>query len=191
MLLVLGTVAMLDLIGLSVPAAAYVAAALATVGAGLVIGTWYGRARGLIALGIILTVVLGGVSAGSHIDADGWRRAGSSSWAPKNVAEIQPSYVQDIGDARLDLSGVDFTEHTVTIDVKVDLGSMQIILPQDVDAEVTTNVDLGHAQVLGEEWGGLNTSERTVTDAGSDGPGKGGKVIINAQVDLGNVEVHR
>ena len=52
--LALGVVAILDLLDVfPIGAAGYFAAALATIGLGLLVGTWFGRARWLIALGLV------------------------------------------------------------------------------------------------------------------------------------------
>jgi phage shock protein PspC (stress-responsive transcriptional regulator) len=190
LLVSVGVVALLDLAGFNVRPAAYVAAALATVGAGLVIGAWIGRARGLIALGIVLTLALGSLFGVDRFD--GWRRSGAQVWAPSTLENVQQRYEHSVGDARLDLSGVDFSKATrpVEITVSLDLGNLAIELPPDVDAVIVSNVDVGNADILGDSRGGLDPGTQTVTDYGRDGPG-GGEVRITASVDLGNLEVSR
>jgi hypothetical protein len=44
--------------------------------------------------------------------------------------------------------------------------------------------------VFGQTWSGLNQPERSVFDAGDDGPG-GGHLTIMATVDVGDLEVQR
>jgi hypothetical protein len=190
MLLVTGAIALLDLAGADVPAAVYVAALLATVGVGLLIGAWYGRARGLIALGIIGVFTLSGVAGVDRWNDDGWHGGGTVVWTPKSVDEINGHYSHDLGDATLDLSNVDFTGHDVNIDVDTSLGSLRILLPETVDAEVNADVQLGNAQIFDSQWSGLDPGRRTVKDLGPDGTG-GGTIVISAKVDLGNLEVQR
>jgi phage shock protein PspC (stress-responsive transcriptional regulator) len=189
-LVVVGLVGIFDLAGYSVPVAGYFAAALVAIGAGLILGAWVGRARGLIALGIIGAVLLS-VSTVADFRHNDWR-GGSMTWAPVSLTAVQDSYQQDFGDARLDLSQIDFTQakEPVTVDVRVDVGNLVVILPSDVDVTVDASVDVGNAEVFRESWGGLNSGTRTVVDEGRDGPG-GGKLILTAAVDLGNLEVHR
>ena len=189
-LMVVGVVALLDLAGFDIVAGGYVAAALAVVGLGLVLGAWIGRARGLIALGIILSLVLGGMFGADRVD--GWHDAGSVVYAPKNLNQIQENYTHDVGDVTLDLSAVDFSQASEPVDitVRLDWGNLQIILPDDVDVTVEANVDVGNAQVFDSSRGGIDPGRQTITDFGRDGPG-GGKVNIDAAVDLGNLEVHR
>jgi phage shock protein PspC (stress-responsive transcriptional regulator) len=194
LLLALGVLALLDLAGLSVAGPAYAATALGIVGLGLLVGAFMGRARGLIAIGIILIFVLGGTIAGSHVNRNGWVRGGggTTTWVPASLDSIQDGYQQSVGDATLDLTEVDFSglEGTKTIDVTLDVGNLTVRLPSNVDVTVDASVDAGNAQVFREQWGGLGSQSRTVTDYGSDGPGAG-KLLINAKVSLGNLEVHR
>jgi phage shock protein PspC (stress-responsive transcriptional regulator) len=186
-LIVLGALAILDVLGYDVPAAGYIAAALATVGAGLLVGAWLGRSRGLIALGIVLSVALASVAA-THRVRSTWD--GTTTWAPTTIDHVQDTYRQDVGNLRIDFSRVDFRSSTVNVDARVDLGNIEIVLPPNVDAVVDANVDAGKAEVLGQTWSGLGLDRRTVTDNGADGPDDG-QLRINAVVDVGNINVHR
>ncbi|GAA1785415.1 hypothetical protein GCM10009682_04320 [Luedemannella flava] len=190
LLLVLGVVALIDLADNSVPGEVYVAAALATVGLGLVIGAWIGRARGLIALGIVLSLGLGLTAGVDRVHNDDWGHMGNIEWRPHNVAEIEDHYRQGAGDTRLDLSNVDFAGQDVTTRLTTRAGNVTIILPDKVDAVVNAKVFAGNAEVLGEQWEGLFNPKRTVTDLDTDGAG-GGKITIVVEVSAGNLEVHR
>jgi phage shock protein PspC (stress-responsive transcriptional regulator) len=191
-LLAVGALAVVNLAGYHVPPSAFLATALGLVGVGLLIGTWFGRARGLIVLGILLSIVLsGGLVAGWDSPRGWWNQAGTATWAPASVEAVQREYRQGIGDATLDLSKVDFSESDiVTIDIAVDLGTLKIKVPSSVDVTVNAQVDVGDASVFQEKWDGLGQSARTITDLGEDGPG-GGRLNINAKVDVGELEVTR
>jgi hypothetical protein len=190
LLIVLGTMFALSEVHWSIPVEAYLAAGLAVVGLGLIVGAWYGRARGLIAVGIIGALALGSVSASDGLRGPGPIRTGTHTFAPASVSQLQPSYTQDAGDMVLDLSRVDFTGQDVTLNAKVSLGNLRIVLPNTVDAVVVADVTVGNAQVFGENWNGLGLDTRTVTDNGPDGVG-GGTIHIDASVDAGNLEVRR
>src|SRR5439155_27164787 len=107
--------------GVNVPADAFVATGLAAVGLGLVVGTWFGRSRGLIVLGLILSIALAGATH-THV----YGGAGDAAWAPATVAEIQPEYRHGLGDATLDLAKVDLTtaEHDVAVNVRQNVGDL-------------------------------------------------------------------
>ncbi len=194
MLLVLGGLAVANLAGIHVTPVAFIAAALGVVGLGLLIGTWVGRSYGLIPLGIALSLALGGgYAALNHGEwPDGWTGAGDVTWAPPTVDAMRSSYHQNVGDATLDLSNVDFsnTSRTVEVDVGVDIGSLKIILPPDVDVTVDATVDIGDANVFRESWDGIGADTRSVTDLDDDGPG-GGRLHVSANVGAGDLEVQR
>jgi phage shock protein PspC (stress-responsive transcriptional regulator) len=188
--IVVGVMALLELAVVSIPVSAYFAAALAIVGLGLVIGAWIGRARGLIALGIILAIALGSVTGADEVGRR-WE-AGDVRWTPTSVNNMSTSYRHEFGDAVLDLRQLDFSNspRPIEIDVSVDVGSLDIRLPDNVDVTVDASVDVGDATVFGDNWGGLGTQSRTITDLGPDGAG-GGQLHIDARVDVGNLEVSR
>ncbi len=187
--LVLGGLFVADLSGYSVVALAYVAAPLAVLGLGLLVGTWLGRGRWLIPLGILLVIAL---ASGAALDDRHWNRLriGEVTWSPTSVSDIDDSYRQNMGDLHLDLSDVDFSGRSVDVRVEVDLGNLTIDLPSDVDVTVDAAVDVGNAEVLDESWSGLGSDRRTVTDLGADGEG-GGDLHITAIVNVGNLEVTR
>jgi hypothetical protein len=183
-----GGVAVVDVAGAHVPVGVYFAVPLAVVAAGLVVGAWYGHARGLIGFGVVLSVLLAiTMVAGGR----GWTGTHQSvTWRPAGIEQLQPSYRLDAGNAVLDLSGLNFTEHSTSLDVHVSLGNLVVVLPSTVDVQIRSTVEIGDATVLGQQWSGIGQSERTVTDNGVDGPG-GGDLTINATVNVGDLEVRR
>lgn len=184
--LAVGVLGMVDLAGTAVAGSAYLALPLAVVGLGLVVGAWYGRARWLIAVGLVLTVALAIAGIGERIAV----RGQTATWRPTSVQQLQRVYTIDIGSAVLDLSAVDLAGRSETVRVHVGVGDLTIVVPPTVDIRAEVAVDVGNADVLGTRWGGIGSDERTVTDTGVDGPG-GGDLVIRATVDVGDVEVQR
>jgi phage shock protein PspC (stress-responsive transcriptional regulator) len=191
MLLVLGLVAGLDLTtAWDIEASGYFAALLAVVAAGLLLGAWVGRARWLIAVGLLLALGLGIASVGERVNWDASQVGGDTTWRPATVANLQDRYEKDFGTGELDLRQIDFTGQDRTIDVELNAGNMQVILPPNVDTTVQVEVNAGNAKAFGSSWDGFSSSGDTVTDLGADGPG-GGKLRINLEINAGNAEVHR
>jgi hypothetical protein len=182
----LGVLGMVDLAGTAIPGSAYLALPLAVIGLGLVLGAWYGQARWLIAVGVALSLALAIISLGERIAA----RGETATWRPTSVAQLDRTYTIDIGSAVLDLSAVDFTGRSETVLVHVGVGDLTVVVPPTVDVRAEVGVDVGNADVFDTSWGGIGSSERTVTDDGVDGPG-GGELVIRATVDVGDVEVRR
>jgi xanthine/uracil/vitamin C permease (AzgA family) len=169
-----------------VTVSAYFAAALATIGLGLVVGAWFGRARGLIALALLASLGLG-ISSG----AETWGgELGTSSYRPQSITAVADRYDFSFGTATLDLRAVDFTgkEQATTVAMKV--GQLRILLPDNVDATTTVQMDGGRARIFGREWEGNEIGTQELTDLGPDGAG-GGSLRLNIQLNTGDLEVIR
>ncbi|MGB9377592.1 MAG: LiaF domain-containing protein, partial [Mycobacteriales bacterium] len=187
-LVVMGVLLAVDrLLDVSIPGRVYVAVALGMVGAGLVVGAWLGRSRGLIPIGIALCLALAATTASAEWDSQGG--VGSQRWTPATAADIRPSYDMSVGDGTLDLTGVDFTDATVTTRANLGFGHLVIRVPQNVDVTVKAQAGAGNLNILGSQTNG-NGSQRTVSDLGPDGAG-GGTLNIDAEVGFGELEVVR
>ncbi|HWG98397.1 MAG TPA: hypothetical protein VNV66_03515, partial [Pilimelia sp.] len=156
------------------------------VGLGLVLGAWVGRARGLIALGLVLGLALGISTAAEH--ADGLRSP--VTWRPASVEAMAPRYEAHLADARLDLTDVDFARRSASVRVEVNVGRLTIVLPPDVDVTAVVDVQGGEATVFGQQWRDIDQFPRTATDLGADGAG-GGQLELRVDVIAGNVRIHR
>ncbi|MEV4819099.1 PspC domain-containing protein [Micromonospora tulbaghiae] len=188
--LALGVVAMLDLLDVfPVGAAGYFAAVLATIGLGLLVGTWFGRARWLIALGLVTAAALGIATV-----AESYDRVrgidGNVTWAPTDLRDLADRYENNLGDATLDLRGIDFDKQDVQVTVDVNLGNATVVVPPNVDVTTVADVNAGDATVFGRRSGGLGGRQWETTDAGADGPG-GGKLRLYVHVNAGKLEVTR
>jgi hypothetical protein len=186
----LGVVAALDLSNtLHVGPSAYFAGALITVALGLLVGAWFGRARWLIALGIVLSIALGIATA-----AESWDQVGNVGtdvvWQPASMDDLASRYENNFGDARLDLSAVDFTGQSRQITAEVNFGKLEVIVPPNVDVTARVEVGAGEARVFDNSWSGVNRPSTAVTDQGTDGPG-GGQLDLTVIVNAGDAEVHR
>lgn len=190
--LVLGLLTLLDLTGVpALGASAYFAAVLATTGLGLLVGAWFGRARWLIALGLITAAALG---VATVAESDRFRTVNQAvTWAPASHAELASRYENLSGNSLLDLRSVDFTGKHSEVTVAVTAGKATVILPPDVDATVTATVTVGDAVVFDQgvaKRSGSAGSHRESTDLGADGPG-GGTLRLSVHVDVGKLEVTR
>jgi len=185
-LLALGVIGLLDLSGVRVAGGVYLAVPLVIVGAALVVGTWYGRARWLIVPGVVLAIALGITAAAENVTS----RRQSVTWQPTSVSQLEQNYSIHVGDALLNLSNVDFSTGRYTVSVESNVGNVTVIVPPAVDVRADVRVDVGNADVFGSHWAGIGQSRRTVVDVGSDGPG-GGSLVVHAATDVGNVEVRR
>jgi hypothetical protein len=186
--LALAGVTLVDLAGADIKFTGYVATALGVTALGLLVGAWFGRARLLIALGIVLSIVLG-IGAASERIGKYASFDENVTWRPASVAELRSEYKHDSGEVTLDLSALDFTDRTSDVAVKLGAGELHIVLPPNVDVDIDTKIGAGDARVLDGNSEGLGISRHS-TDAGIDGPG-GGTLNLTIEVGVGSLEVTR
>ena len=81
--LTLTALAIADSAGLAVPTVAYLAASLLVIGLVLIAATWFGRARGILPIGIILALVTAAATAAPQVPTP-------TEWQPQQIAYTQP-----------------------------------------------------------------------------------------------------
>jgi hypothetical protein len=148
---------MVDLAGADLPAAAYPALAVAVSGAMLLLGAFWGRAGGVILIGLISSVVLVGTAAGEHWDG---RWSGDRTVVePATAAEVGTSYSFDPGDATLDLSGVTDVKRLDGRVVRVhgSVGQVTVLVPRGLAVVADATIDgPGSVEAFGQDadgWG--------------------------------------
>ncbi|HEX5349836.1 MAG TPA: PspC domain-containing protein [Pseudonocardiaceae bacterium] len=179
--LLTGGIALAFAPGLS--AAGIAALLLGVVGLGLVVGAFMQSGRGLVLIALplaLLTWVLHAAPAAGF-------KVGGSYWGPVTSAELQPRYAVTVGNGRLDLTGLRLAPgQTVRTSVNVGIGETHVLLPPNIDAQVSCQTQVGQVDCLGQ----TSTDRVDVTDNGLDGPG-GGKVILDVHSGVGEIHVER
>ena len=186
LLLVMGFLALLDVVGVNVAVSAYFAAALTTIALGLIVGTWFGRARGLIALALVATIGLG-ISSGLERFPG---QVGNNVYRPATIDSVADNYDFNVGNATIDLRRVDFTGVKQDTTVTMKFGQARVLLPANVDTTVDIQMSDGRAVVFGRELSGSDIGAQEYTDLGADGAG-GGELRLTIKMNTGNVEVIR
>ena len=99
-------------------------------------------------------------------------------------------YAVALGNARLDLTGLRLANgQTVTTHVTVGIGQTHVIVPPNVDVQMSCQTQIGQVHCLGRRGSGY-PARVTVTDLGPDGPG-GGTLILDARSGVGQIHVRR
>lgn len=187
-LMAIGVLAIIDLSNLANPAApVYFAAALTIIGVGMLVGTRWGRGRGLIAPGLAAALALGISVAASSPDFDEGPQ--SSTLVPKTLGELPVRYGNGFGDTTVDLRNLDFTGQDKALHVEQGAGELTVLLPPSVDVIVDLELGAGSADVLGRTTDGVGKTNR-VEDFGDDGEG-GGRLALTISNGAGDVEVTR
>ncbi len=162
LLITLGTMGLLHTVGnVDLDLGDYFAAGFIVIGAGLLVGTFFGRARGLILVGVLAAPLLFATAA-VHIPIGGeW---GQETVAPDRSETLQPEYEHGIGEFTLDLTQVELREDT-TVAVEQGIGQLRVVLPDDASVSIDANVGAGAITLFGDEEGGFDhtrTFESTV-----------------------------
>jgi len=177
-----GLLGMVDLAGVAVPDSAYAALPVGLIGIMLVLGSFFGRAGGLILAGLVATVILVAATISDRWDGDNLRET------PTSASEVSPEYRIDAGELVLDLRSITDPANLDgrTIRVEGGVGFLQIILPTDMDARVVAQVDgPGDVGVFGEHSDGIDVGLTRSYDGGEDVPA----VSIDAELGVGEIEV--
>jgi PGF-CTERM protein len=171
-----------------VPVRAVIAAALGVVGLGLVVGAYVGRARGLVVLGVLLTLL---VSAAAVADIPVRGGAGDRTWRPAAVSDLRATYRLGVGQSELDLTRPDFTSAGRTrVEVRQGIGDMLVIVPDGVVVRVDADANAGELRLPDREpVHGTDLSERVVLPEGS--APSAAVLVVDAQLGVGSLEVRR
>ncbi len=166
--------------GTAVDPGRYFGLALAVLGVGLVIGTWFGHARLLILLGVVL---LPFSFAASLIDVPIDGGFGSHYVSPSNAEELSDEYRLTGGQIVLDLTRMEDTGQPVNVTATVAMGEIVVLLPDDAGLELDAAVGGGQLRILGAAEEGTNLEERQVVEG--DGP----QFVLDLEAGLGLVQV--
>jgi phage shock protein PspC (stress-responsive transcriptional regulator) len=189
-LVLIGGLALADVAGAGIAGGTYIASALAAIGLGLLVGAWWGRSRGLIAVGAILALALPFATAHDQFSQEFHGPRGRVMIDAKTIAEGTGSYEHGAGEVIYDLSELDFTGLAEELNIDMGAGSVQVTLPPDVDVDVDANVGVGELRILDRDPNGGFGVETHVVDNGNDGPG-GGQLQLNVDSGFGEVVVSR
>ncbi len=196
MLVTVGLLWSLRLAGLlAITAGQLLAAALLTIGLGLLVGAVLGRARGLIWFGVVLLplvlisqvaedATIAGIPA-MIVDGDS---AGEVHLTPTSVDDISETYELGAGSLRLDLTEVPFDGETVTVEMSVGFGEVRVIVPDDVEVVATGSVGIGEVQMFERRASGLGVGELAV-EADPDDPR--GRVELELRAGIGEIDLDR
>lgn len=159
--------------------------ALAVVGLGLVVGTWFGRARGLIAVGLLLLPVV--VAAHVLEDADVPFRAGAGDRFHHVAApgDLAPRYELGAGLLQLDLTMLDAPGDDLATDVRLGAGEVELLVREGTGVVVDADVGYGAMDLPEGEVFGPQLHDRVVLTAADGGP----TVHFDVRVGVGALSV--
>jgi phage shock protein PspC (stress-responsive transcriptional regulator) len=163
---------------------------LTVLGAGLLVGTLWGRAWGLIPVGLLAVPVVAVTALAGNVPVEGG--VADRLYQPTTPAAIRPSYRLAGGEMVLDLSKVKFTNGAPPVQASVAGGRLLVVLPDEVAAEVRGRVGVGSLDLLGHEDTGTQV-DSTVTEPAVKPPKEGAAptVRLDLRSGYGVIEVRR
>jgi phage shock protein PspC (stress-responsive transcriptional regulator) len=174
-------VATIDLAGWDAPPSAYPAAVLAACGVMLVVGSFYGRAGGLIFIGLVAALATLATSAVDEISA------GQIDARPTSAEQVDHRYYIGAGEIILDLTDLSAAELREldgrTIELEARFGHILVQVPEHgLDVNVQSNVEAeGESVAFGDRTDGSLTGWH---EGGTDT-----RIDLDLTVVFGQIEV--
>lgn len=173
------------------------AATMLVVGVGLLVGTWYGRARWLLAVGLALGLALVPVAAFSGTPGPFRSGVGERTWVP-TADDARTVFELGAGEATLDLRDLSpaVSEQTPlrSLRAEVGLGHLIVLVPQDLTVVITSSVRLGELVDLdpdGRRTTVASEDARGIARTRSYGPPGDRRLEVELVVGVGQIEVRR
>jgi len=176
----LGIMAMLDTSDVIRPSFShYMALAVGIVGVGLLVGSVYGRSRGLIFVGFGLVPIMLASSVVTAAFDGGW---GDPVFRPRSLNDVDNHYTLTGGDMEIDLRSLDLDGKVVEIEGDVGFGRLLVLVPEGVGIDLTAHVGFGDLIVFGDHNGGVDV-DRTARVDGN------GVIVLDLDVGFGALEI--
>jgi phage shock protein PspC (stress-responsive transcriptional regulator) len=174
-------------LGVAIPLASYLAAALLVIGITLLVATWLGMARGLLPVGAVLAVaVLIVTAAGPALRVP----VPETSHAYTTLAELPAAGdSEDFGRLAVDLSQLAMTTDA-GYTAHVDVGRLEVTVPKDAYVVVNYTADMGAVNAYGEE---IQAGSEITGRLDPPQPAQPGQhtLTLDLSVDAGNIQVQR
>lgn len=162
----------------NIPVEVVLAAALGTVGLGLVAGAFFGRSPGLLALAVLLALSLG-ATAGARPALEAG--IGDRTWTPDGSG----SFRLGVGEATLDLRSLPASAPT-DITARVEVGHLLVLVPDGLRVSLDARAGVGDVQLFGADFDGRRVDRHLEI-----GPTGAPVLTLDLSVRAGMVEVRR
>jgi phage shock protein PspC (stress-responsive transcriptional regulator) len=109
---------------------------------------------------------------------------GDRTYDVAGLRDLRSDYKLGIGDLTVDLGNVRFPAGETHVATRVDVGSLRVVVPNDVALRVHGDAQLGRVEVLGQSADGRDVDKR-IDQVG------GHVLVLDAHVGVGNLRVSR
>ena len=188
-LLVTGAAALLNNFGVtSFDGGQLSALALTVLGGGLIVGAWWGRARWLIWIGVLMFPLVAFFSLIdlSMVSFEG--EVGQLNERPREQVDLAGGYELLAGEATIDLGDFEFSpgdDARLVIDMAV--GDTTVLVPRDVYVEADLSLQAGQIVFFDSERAGQGVS---IVDSDGD-PESDARLTLEIDGALGQIQIDR
>ena len=188
-LLATGTAALLNNLGVtSFDGGQLSALALTVLGGGLIVGAWWGRARSLIWIGVVMFPFVAFLSLIdlSMVPFDG--EIGQLNEFPRSQVEIADGFELLAGEARFDMSDFEFVvDEEAELVVDMAMGQVTVFVPRNVYVDADISLEAGEIVFFDDRRAGQGVD---IVDSDGD-PESDARLSLDIDAALGQVEIHR
>jgi hypothetical protein len=160
----------------------YAGVVLGLIGLGLLVGAWFGHARFLIVIGLLL---LPFAWAASLVDVPIQGAWGQQRFAPTAAGDVRDAYHLAGGQLTIDLSRIEASgDDPVSVNASVAFGEVAVIVPDGATVEVDAALGGGRIRVLDEPSdSGTYLASHAVSGTGSP------DFILDLDAGIGSIRV--
>ena len=139
---------------------------------------------GLLALALLMIIAVPLIIIGVITEGE-FDVSSEDRYIYRPTVELPAVIEEDAGEMIVDLRGFDFAELEAPHEMRINLdaGRMEVILPEDLQVDISANADIGEMNILGRSADGIG-NDIVVTEDGE-------MLILDLEVDLGQIEVFR
>lgn len=177
-----GVLGVVDVSGVDVVGSAYPALTLAITAAMLLLGAFWGRAGGLVLVGLLAALATALATAGGDWESE------RAEHAPTSALEVRDGYRQGAGELFVDLSRVGDVDALGgrTLRLEGGIGRIEVVAPDGIDVRVRGTVGgPGELSLFGDRSSGFEISD----DGFLDSAEPGAPLTIEVELGVGEVVV--
>jgi phage shock protein PspC (stress-responsive transcriptional regulator) len=185
-LLAVGVGALLDRsTSVSVDAGGMMALVLIILGLGLVVGTFWGRARWLVFVGVVVLPV---ALATNLIDFPLRGQVGGNYLAPLRASDLNDDYRVLAGSLTFDMTNFDFNaRESTSLPLHMAIANVNISVPRGVRVELRGHLEAGQVSFFGARREGVDLR----FDEVAGGPELERELVVDLDAQYGSVNVYR
>jgi hypothetical protein len=181
----LGAAWLLHTFGVVVPWEAILPAVLVVIGVALLATAHRGASGGLVAAGVIVSVLVIVSSLLTFPFTGRLAGVGDVDHRPTTVEAVADGFALGVGSLAVDLRALPIADEPVTVEAGVGIGELVIRVPPDAAVDVHARTGMGEVVVAGRSRGGVGVELRERLE------GEGPVLSVEASTGIGKVEVRR